>query len=624
MTFSAMPGGRSPPELGIEPIGHRFGAELAGIDLSRELGEPAIETIERALDRYLVLALRGQTLTPDGLHRLARRFGPFSGNPVHRPLEGFEDIVRVERAADDTGPVFGGQWHMDLAWFERPPAITMLYADAVPKVGGDTLFANLHLAYDALSDGMKALIADLVTVHSGEKVFAVNAALKSVAVPDSARSVMLVEMEHPRGLSRAGDAAALSFRQRRHETLQGHDRGRESAADRVPDGPCGSARVHLPPGLGGRHPGPVAERSPAALRDRRLWGQPPGGLPHHGRRSTAALSRAAARVRVLVTGAAGRVGSTAVARLLEAGHAVTGFDLRAMSARAPRLRTVAGSLRDAGALGAACAGADAVLHLASLMSWRPGEADALFATNVVGTRNVLAAAVAAGVSRFVFASSGEVYPEGRPACLPIAESHPCRPVSDYGMTKLLGEELVRFYQRRFGLPCVILRFSHVQDAGELLDPESFFSGPRFFLRPKIRQQRELGRAEAVERLRAHDDGTAKLVLSRDERGRAFRMVITETRDIVEGVLLGLTAEAAAGETFNLGTHEAFDFEPALERMARETGLPLARVDLPGPGVFYSTSSERIGAMLGFRSRWSVARMLDEAIAAWRGRGGSGL
>ena len=324
-------------------------------------------------------------------------------------------------------------------------------------------------------------------------------------------------------------------------------------------------------------------------------------------------------MRILLTGAAGRVGSSALPRLLEAGHAVTAFDRKAPPLRDPGLETVIGSLEDGGAVRAAARGVEIVIHLASLMSWRPEDADRLFAVNVAGTRNVLDAAAGAGARRFVFASSGEVYPEGRPQFLPITEDHPCLPTSDYGLTKRLGEELVRFHARRFGMDCVILRFSHVQDAAELLDPESFFSGPRFFLKPKIAQQRMLGQSNVVERLRAHDDGSDKLVLSCNEEGRPFRMIITETRDVVDGILLGLEAEAAAGETFNLGSQEPFDFEPALERMARETGLPLVRVNLPGPGVFYSTSSERIRARLGFRSRHTVDQMLDEAVAAWRDR-----
>ena len=197
MTASTIKRAGDGTELDIRPIAGGFGAEVEGIDLSRGVPDEVIAAIRHALDEHLVLAVRGQSLAPEDLHRFARRLGPFSGNPVHVPLEGFEDIVKVVRRAEDTGPVFGGQWHMDLAWFEAPPAITMLYAEKVPSVGGDTLFASLHLAYDALSDGMKAMIDDLVTVHSGEGVFAVNAALDSVAVRNSATVVDNVEIEHP-------------------------------------------------------------------------------------------------------------------------------------------------------------------------------------------------------------------------------------------------------------------------------------------------------------------------------------------------------------------------------------------------------------------------------------------
>ena len=197
MTTSTSKRAGNLPELDIRPIAGGFGAELVGIDLSGDVSEAVVAAVRHALDEHLVLAVRRQSLSPEALHRVARRFGPFSGNPVHVPLEGFDDIVRVERRADDTGPVFGGQWHMDLSWFEAPPAITMLYAEKVPPAGGDTLFASLHLAYDALSEGMKSMIDDLVAVHSGADVYAVNAALGAVTVPDSAKAVDKVETEHP-------------------------------------------------------------------------------------------------------------------------------------------------------------------------------------------------------------------------------------------------------------------------------------------------------------------------------------------------------------------------------------------------------------------------------------------
>ena len=108
-----------------------------------------------------------------------------------------------------------------------------------------------------------------------------------------------------------------------------------------------------------------------------------------------------------------------------------------------------------------------------------------------GTRTLLSTANAAGVKRFVIASSGGVYPENPPGFLPITEDHPLRLNSPYCLSKLLGEELLRFYQRSGTLETVMLRFSHTQDADELLDEDCFLSGPRFFLKSRIRQQENI-------------------------------------------------------------------------------------------------------------------------------------
>ena len=324
-------------------------------------------------------------------------------------------------------------------------------------------------------------------------------------------------------------------------------------------------------------------------------------------------------MKVLVTGSAGRIGSFVARRLLERGHGVRGFDLRTAAAGAPGHDEVVGAFDDRDAARRACQGVDAVLHLGALMSWLASDGDRLFRANVEGTRVVLEAAASAGVGRFVFASSGEVYPENSPEFQPVTEDHAARPRSPYGLTKLLGEELVAFHGRVSAMETVILRFSHTQNAVELLDPESFFSGPRFFLRPKIRQQEAFGNRTAVERLKAADPGREALVLSRNEAGRPYRMHITDTRDMAQGVLLALTHPKAAGGVFNLGATDPVEFADLLPAMAERTGLPLVAVDLPGAGVWYRTSNRRIRDTLGFAPEWPIRRMLDEAVDAWTRR-----
>ncbi|MEC7906060.1 MAG: TauD/TfdA family dioxygenase [Verrucomicrobiota bacterium] len=135
---------------------------------------------------------------PRPFNRLARKFSPYSGNPVHTHLEGYDDVVRFIREADDRGAVIGEFLHMDMPWMEKPPGITKLYSEEIPPFGGDTFFASLSAAYEGLSDKMKALIHDLVGVHTGKGLFALNAAHKSLGVRDRVKeSLEAIEVEHP-------------------------------------------------------------------------------------------------------------------------------------------------------------------------------------------------------------------------------------------------------------------------------------------------------------------------------------------------------------------------------------------------------------------------------------------
>lgn len=320
-------------------------------------------------------------------------------------------------------------------------------------------------------------------------------------------------------------------------------------------------------------------------------------------------------MKVLVTGSSGRVGARAVSNLLARGDTVRGFDLHASGRRLEGIDEVVGTLDDGDAAAKAVDGMEAVLHLGAFMSWAPGDRSAMFRSNVEGTRVLLEAAVGAGVGRFVFASSGEVYPENAPASLPITEDHPLKANSPYGLTKLLGEELVRFHQRTGTMETVILRFSHTQDAAELLDEDSFFSGPRFFLRPRIRQQETLGNGKIADLLRAADPGEPAHILARNENGRPFQMHITDTRDMTAGLMLALDHPDAAGDVFNLGATDPVDFPRLIADMSEITGFPVVTVDLPGAGVYYHTSNEKIRKVLGFKPEWTIDRMVCMAAQA---------
>jgi len=180
----------------VRPFTGALGAEIIGVDLA-SASEEVFRDVVRALHEYHALAVRGQNLDTPGLQKVARRFGPFSGNPVHTGLEGYEDIVRFVREPDDTGKVIGEDWHMDLAWLPKPPGITMLYAEEVPPVGGDTCFTSLEKAYQSLSPKMVSLLETLNGVHSGRGVFAINASQKRLDVSKDVEAIENAAVEHP-------------------------------------------------------------------------------------------------------------------------------------------------------------------------------------------------------------------------------------------------------------------------------------------------------------------------------------------------------------------------------------------------------------------------------------------
>jgi UDP-glucose 4-epimerase len=318
-------------------------------------------------------------------------------------------------------------------------------------------------------------------------------------------------------------------------------------------------------------------------------------------------------MRITVTGSQGRVGRHVVRRLVDLGHEVTGVDLREPDPATP---TGAGFVRtdllDPATAESSVADADVVVHLAAAMSWNKADTEKLFTANVQGGFTLLNAVQATSRAHLVVASSGEVYPENAPRYLPIDERHPREPRSPYGMTKLLLEDMVWFFSRTYDMPATVIRLPHTQDAAELLDPASPFSGPRFFLRSKIEQQRTFGNDKVVELLRAFDDGSEQLLLSRGADGTPYRMPIADTRDTAAGIVAAVTRTEARGHTIALGPEQAVDFPAALARMSEITGLKVVEADLPGAAVSYSVDISLARELLGFAPRHDFDSMLRDA------------
>lgn len=152
----------------VKPLTPAIGAEISGVDLSNELPAATVAEIRRAFLEHLVVFFRDQHLDPGRLVTFAKYFGEIGYYPFVKGMDGYPEVVEVAKKPDETIN-FGGLWHTDTSYLERPPLGSVLYAKEVPAAGGDTLFSNMYLAYDVLSDGMKKLLDGLRGVNSAEK-----------------------------------------------------------------------------------------------------------------------------------------------------------------------------------------------------------------------------------------------------------------------------------------------------------------------------------------------------------------------------------------------------------------------------------------------------------------------
>ena len=154
--------------LDVRPLSGALGAEILGIDLAHDFGDETVAAIRAAWLEHLVIFFRQQTLSPAQFLKLASRFGEPVEYPFVKGLEGFPQITPVIKLEHEKIN-FGGLWHSDTAYLERPPMATMLIARETPPRGGDTLFANMYRAYDTLSEGMRRMLDGLVVVTSSAK-----------------------------------------------------------------------------------------------------------------------------------------------------------------------------------------------------------------------------------------------------------------------------------------------------------------------------------------------------------------------------------------------------------------------------------------------------------------------
>jgi taurine dioxygenase len=181
--------------LDIRPLAGAIGAEILGVDLAN-VGDETVADIRAAWLDHCVVFFRDQQLLPQQFLDLARRFGEPIEYPFVKGLEGFPQITPVIKLEHEKVN-FGGLWHTDTAYLERPPMATMLIARETPTRGGDTLFANMYLAYETLSEGMRRMLDGLIAINSSAKADVTRT--REDRVRDSAKTDAKKEYvsEHP-------------------------------------------------------------------------------------------------------------------------------------------------------------------------------------------------------------------------------------------------------------------------------------------------------------------------------------------------------------------------------------------------------------------------------------------
>jgi taurine dioxygenase len=156
-------------QIEVRPIAGSIGAEIHNVDISEDLDAATVGNIRKALLDHCVIFFRNQKLDAERHKAFTRRFGKLFIHPNYQGMQADPEIIVITREPGDK-KIVGEEWHADTTMMPEPPMGAILYAIEVPLYGGDTLFANQYQAYEALSQGMKKMLAGVRGVHSDRKV----------------------------------------------------------------------------------------------------------------------------------------------------------------------------------------------------------------------------------------------------------------------------------------------------------------------------------------------------------------------------------------------------------------------------------------------------------------------
>lgn len=211
----------------IRTLTPHIGAEILGVDLAQSLSNEDFAAIHQAHLEHLVLVFRDQHLSREQHKDFGRKFGQLHVHPLNKQRQGDEAILVVKTTATSAYTA-GDGWHTDVTCDEFPPMGSMLYMKEVPECGGgDTLYADMYLAYELLSDTLKSMLEGLTAVHDGalpylgsykitpaEGQYPRNEHPVIVTHPETGRKLLYVNSgftSHIKGLSRRESNALLDL-----------------------------------------------------------------------------------------------------------------------------------------------------------------------------------------------------------------------------------------------------------------------------------------------------------------------------------------------------------------------------------------------------------------------------
>ncbi len=150
-------------EIRIRALTAAIGAEVQGVDLREPLSLAAEHSLREALHRHLVLFFRAQDLSPREQVAFARRFGPVGPHPFAKPHPEQIELTVLDQTTPETDGT--NSWHSDSTFMPEPPLGSVLHARLLPPLGGDTCWANMYAAYEALSEPLRELLLRISAEH---------------------------------------------------------------------------------------------------------------------------------------------------------------------------------------------------------------------------------------------------------------------------------------------------------------------------------------------------------------------------------------------------------------------------------------------------------------------------